>query len=161
MDLIEKEAKEQMSLLDVQIEACSLLAREDCTVSRIYFYPGDIVTEGSPILASVVEGELRIIGFLSEYNARDVQVGMKAYLTSVSGYGPIVESQVVALTPEIYTLPDRANPIMGQIARGRRVVLSADPTCGLLPGESVDIHFQRPWTTRIMWNIFSDKGEGK
>lgn len=158
VELIEKEAEEQMILLDLQIEACSLRAREDCTVSRIYFYPGDIVTEGAPVLASVLSGEVRVIGFLSEYNARDVVPGMKAFLTPVSGYGEVVHAEVVALTPEIYTLPQRASPIVSQASRGRRVVLKVDNDCGLLPGEGVEIHFSRPWTTRLFWKLFGDKG---
>lgn len=161
MKLIEEETAEQIRLLDVKIEACSLRARKDCTVSRIYFYPGDIVTEGEPIVASVVSGEPRIIGFLSEYSARDVEVGMKAYLTPVSGHGAVIEARVHAITPEIYTLPQRASPIMGQMSRGRRVVLTTGPDSGLLPGEGVEIHIHRPWTTRVLWGLFGKKSKGE
>lgn len=161
VELIGQETAEQVRLLDVQIEACNLRARDDGIVSRIYYYPGSTVAEGSPVVASVVSGEPRVIGFLSEYNARDVTVGMKAYLTPVSGHGPVIEAEVVALTPEIYTLPSRASPISTQVARGRRVVLKVDKDCGLLPGEGVEIHVHRPWTTRLAWTLFGEKDKGE
>lgn len=159
--LVEQAAVEQARLFSMQVEACSLRAQQDCTVSRLYFFPGDIVSAGDPVVSSVVAGDPRIIGFLSEYNARDVEVEMKAYLTSVSGYGPVVKARVLAMTPEIYSLPNRAGPISGQTSRGRRVVLAAEPGCSLLPGESVNIHFSRPWTTRLMWSLFGGKSEGE
>jgi HlyD family secretion protein len=153
-ELVRQEAEGEIQLLQLQIDGCSLRAYEDGVVSRIYYYPGNMVPAGENVLACVVSNESRVIGFLSEYNARDVTVGMKAYLTPVSGYGAVVESKVLAITPEIYTLPSRVSPLMGQAYRGRRVVLQADANNELLPGESVEIHFSRPWTTRIFWNLF-------
>lgn len=160
VELIQQETAGQVRLLDVQIEACTLRALEDGIVSRIYYYPGNMVPDGDTVLSSVVASEPRVIGFLSEYNARDVAPGMKAYLTTVSGYGPIIEAEVVALTPEIYSLPTRVSPIASQASRGRRVVLKVDPDCDLLPGEGVEIRFHRPWTTRLVWHIFGDKDKG-
>lgn len=157
IQLIENESIQQIRLFDVQIESCNIRAREAGIVSRIYFYPGTTVPEGAPIVSSVVTAEPRVIGFLSEYNARDVEVGMKAFLTPVSGHGPVVEAQVEAITPEIYTLPERASPIMGQLSRGRRVMLSVQSDSGLLPGEGVEIHIRRPWTTRWLWALFGNK----
>ena len=159
--LIEQESAGQVRLLDVQIEACKLRALEDGVVSRIYYYPGNMVPGGDSVLSSVVSGEPRVIGFLSEYNARDVEVGMKAYLTTVSGYGPVINAEVLALTPEIYSLPSRVSPISSQASRGRRVILKIENDCGLLPGEGVEIHFRRPWTTRLIWNIFGKKDKGE
>lgn len=159
--LIEQEAAGQVRLLDVQIAACSFRALEHGIVSRIYYYPGNMVPKGEAVLSTVVSGEPRVIGFLSEYNARDVAVGMTAYLTSVSGYGPVVEAEVVALTPEIYSLPARVSPIASQASRGRRVILKIENECGLLPGESVEIHFHRPWTSRLIWSLFGEKSQGE
>lgn len=157
VELIEQEAAGRARLLDVQIEACSLRALEDGIVSRIYYYPGNMVPKGDTVLSTVVSGEPRVIGFLSEYNARDVTVGMKAYLTTVSGYGPVVEAEVMALTPEIYSLPARVSPVVSQASRGRRVVLKIENDCDLLPGEGVEIHFHRPWTSRLIWSLFGEK----
>ncbi len=157
VELIEQEMAGQVRLLDVQIGACKLRALEDGTVSRIYYYPGNMVPDGKTVLSTVVASEPRVIGFLSEYNARDVKVGMKAYLTTVSGYGPVINAEVVALTPEIYSLPARVSPISSQASRGRRVILKIEDDCNLLPGEGVEIHFRRPWTTRLIWSIFGEK----
>lgn len=161
IELIDAEAKMELHLLDLQIAACSLRAREDSVVSRIYHYPGNMVEGGDTILASVVSGESRVIGFLSEYNARDVEVGMQAYLTSVSGYGSVSTAKVLALTPEIFSLPGRASPSIGLGARGRRVILEIEGDSGLLPGESVEIHFSRPWTSRLFWTLFGQKEKGQ
>jgi len=155
--LVKEEAKQSLHFLDLKIESCKLRAYEDGVVSRIYYYPGNIVPAGETVIANVVKTQPRIIGFLSEYNARDVHVGMKAFLTPVSGYGPVIEANVSAITPEIYSLPARARPVAGQAARGRRVVISVTGENELLPGETVEIRFSRPWTTRILWNLFSKK----
>jgi len=160
--LVKEEAKQSLHFLEMKIEACKLRAYKDGVVSRIYYYPGNIVPAGETVVANVVKTQPRIIGFLSEYNARDVTVGMKAFLTPVSGYGPVIEANVSAITPEIYSLPTRAQPVAGQSARGRRVVISVTGENELLPGESVEIRFSRPWTTRILWNLFSkDEKETK
>jgi len=161
VELIEQETAGQVRLLDVRIEACKLRALEDGVVSRIYYYSGNMVPDGDTVISSVISGEPRVIGFLSEYNARDVEVGMKAYLTTISGYGPVIEAEVLALTPEIYSLPARVSPIASQASRGRRVVLKIENDFSLLPGEGVEIRFHRPWTTRLIWNIFGRKDKGE
>ncbi|MCF7848806.1 MAG: HlyD family secretion protein, partial [Kiritimatiellales bacterium] len=149
----------QIKLFEMRIEACRLRAREDGTVSRIYHYPGGIVPGGDEVLASVLTGEPKVVGFLSEYNARDVIPGMQAYLTPVSGHGPVIRATVMALTPEILSLPGRVSPTPSQTYRGRRVVLMPEPGCDLLPGEEVQIHFSRPWNIRMLWDVFKRRGE--
>lgn len=163
IQLIRQEAARQNAFFAAQIEACNLRAQSDGTVSRIYAYPGDTVTEGLPVIATVVSEPIQqVVGFLSEYNARDVQVGMKAFLTSQFGHGPVVEARVVALTPEIYRLPYRATPSVEaeQEARGRRAVLEITSESHLLPGESVHIFFHRPWRLQFLGRFFTGKTEG-
>jgi hypothetical protein len=79
---------------------------------------------------------------------------MDAYLTPVSGYGAVVRAKVSSLTPEVFTLPSRINPNPAREYRGRRVILEPESGTDLLPGEEVQINFQRPWTFQIFANYF-------
>jgi len=143
------EIDHQIRLLDMRIQNCTLRAQAAGIVSRLYHSSGDVVQAGDPILSSVINQEPTVVGFLSEYNARDVSVGMDTYLTPVSGRGAVVRAKVVSLTPDVFALPGRANPLPSQSYRGRRVLLKPEDGCTLLPGEEVQIQFRRPWTFRL------------
>jgi multidrug resistance efflux pump len=147
------ETEKETGLLDLRIRNCTLYAQADGTVSRIYHTPGAVVAAGDPILSSVTAGPPYVAGFLSEYNARDVDTGMEAYLTPVSGRGTVIRAKVTALTPEIFTLPGRVSPVPAQTYRGRRVLLEPEAGCLLLPGEEVQIHFRRPWTFQLFGRL--------
>lgn len=125
-----------------------LRALSDGTVSEIYYHPGSVVPAGLPILSVVKEGPQQVIGFLSEINARSVSVGMTAYLKSLSGEGVVVRARVIALLPDIATLPNRVSPFPEQTYRGRRVILQPVEPSHFLPGESVAIELKRPWLAR-------------
>jgi multidrug resistance efflux pump len=147
------ELDKKIRLLDLRIENCTLRAQADGMVSRLLHSPGDIVQSGDPVLYSVVNRETSVEGFLSESNARDVYIGMDAYLTPASGYGETVQAKVVALTPEIFNLPGRVNPVPQRTYRGRRVILIPEPGAVLLPGEEIQINLRRPWTLQIFRNL--------
>ncbi len=140
------EIEKKIHLLEMRIENCTLRAQADGIVSRIYHSPGDVVQIGDPILASVIKQPPTVVGFLSEHNARDVSIGMETYLTPISRRGVVIRAHVVSLTPEVFALPGRANPLPSQSYRGRRVILEPEAGSTLLPGEEVQIHFRRPWT---------------
>jgi hypothetical protein len=139
----------------MRIRNCTLRAQAAGIVSRIYHSPGDVVQGGDPVLSSVIEEAPMVVGFLSEHNARDVTAGMAAFLTPVSGRGSVIRAEVISLTPEVFALPGRMNPIPTQAYRGRRVVIKPEDGCALLPGEEVQIHFRRPWTLQLFGNLFS------
>ncbi|MDD3276743.1 MAG: HlyD family efflux transporter periplasmic adaptor subunit, partial [Kiritimatiellales bacterium] len=147
------ELEKKIRLLDMRIENCTLRAQADGVVSRLLHSPGDIVQSGDPVLYSVINRETSVEGFLSESNARDVYIGMDAYLTPASGYGETVRAKVVALTPEIFNLPGRVNPVPQRTYRGRRVILIPEPGAVLLPGEEIQINLRRPWTLQIFRNL--------
>ncbi|MCK5844358.1 MAG: HlyD family efflux transporter periplasmic adaptor subunit [Victivallales bacterium] len=150
------EIKKQIRLLDLRIENYTLRAQASGTVSRILHAPGDIVSSGDPVLASVIHRPPTVVGFLSELNAHDVQVGMEAYLTPISGRGAVIPAKVISLTPEVFALPGRVNPLPSQAYRGRRVILEPQGEVSLLPGEEVQIQFRRPWTLQP-FNPFNKK----
>ncbi len=143
------EIEKEMRLLDMRIQNCTLRANARGTVSRIFNTLGDIVQSGLPVLSSVVQQEPTVVGFLSEYNARDVSVGMDAFLTASSGPGSVIHATVISLTPDVFALPGRVNPVPTKTYRGRRVILRPDPGAELLPGQEVQINFRSPWTLQL------------
>ncbi len=145
-EIAASEIEKKIQLLDMRIENYTLRAQADGIVSRIYHSPGDVVQTGDPVLAAVIKQLPTVVGFLSEYNARDVAIGMETYLTPISRRGVIIRAKVISLTPEVFALPGRANPLPSQSYRGRRVILEPEAGATLLPGEEVQIHFRRPWT---------------
>jgi len=156
-EITASEIEKQIQLLEMRIENCTLRAQADGIVSRIYHSPGDVVQIGDPVLASVIKQPPTVVGFLSEYNARDVSIGMETYLTPISRRGVIIRANVVSLTPEVFALPGRVNPLPSQSYRGRRVILEPEAGSTLLPGEEVQIHFRRPWTFSLLGSLFKDE----
>lgn len=147
------EIDKEILLLDMRIQNCTLRALAPGVVSRITHSPGDVITAGDPVLYSVINQPPTVEGFLSESNARDVVPGMEAYLTPAAGYGETIKATVVSLTPEIFNLPGRVNPIPSRPYRGRRVILIPEPNSALLPGEEVQINLRRPWTLQVFRNL--------
>ncbi len=156
-EIAASEIEKQIHLLEMRIENCTLRAQADGIVSRIHHSPGNVVQIGDPVLSSVIQQEPAVVGFLSEYNARDVSVGMNTYLTPVSRRGIVIPATVVSLTPEVFALPGRVNPVPSKTYRGRRVILEPEVGCLLLPGEEVQIHFRRPWKLSLLGSRFKDE----
>ncbi len=154
-EITASEVEKQISLLEMRIQNCTLRAQADGVVSRIYHSPGSVIQSGDPVLISVIKEAPSVVGFLSELNARDVVPGMQAYLTPVSGRGTVIPAKVVSLTPDIFSLPNRANPAPSRTYRGRRVLIEPAAGSALLPGEEVQIHFSRPWTFQAFGNLFN------
>ncbi len=125
-------------------ESYLLRAPEDGTVAWIYHQPGEMVAAGDAVLSLMVSRTPRIIGFLPESSAREVKVGMKAYLAHAASGGAIIPARVTAITPAVWGLPNRANPFPRRAFRGRRVILEPVGSCDLLPGEAVSIYLRKP-----------------
>ena len=122
-----------------------LRARQGGVVSRVLHFAGDVVPEASPVVSLVIANSQRVIAFVPEWMARDITVGRRGWLTRPMQSGNAAVVQVQVLGPEILALPTRVSPIQGQTLRGRRVVLSIEDSAEFLPGESVQIHFSKPW----------------
>jgi HlyD family secretion protein len=141
-------SRNRLGLLDLRREAYVLRAGADGIVSELVREPGNVVSAGTPIMTVVVDAVRQVVGFLPEANARDISVGMIAYLRSTSGRGAIVQARITALLPDIAALPTRVSPFPTQVYRGRRVVLVPTEPDDFLPGESVSIELQTPWLSR-------------
>ena len=147
---MDEEVRRHFSLLELRRSSYTLRAKADGVVARVDYKPGDIVNSGDTIVALVVKGTAEVVGFLPESNSRFVSIGMTAYLSRLSGKGDVISAQVVALTPEIMGLPNRANPYPGVSFRGRQVILKPQANNDLIPGESVSMDLDKPTLTLSM-----------
>lgn len=138
-------SRELLAALRERKEACTLRARNDGRVSRVYRRPGDIVTAASPVVTLVVGGSQHVIAYVPESLSRSVTNGMKTWLTRPLESNPGFDATVEVLGPEIISLPTRVSPIPGQSLRGRRAVLTIDQSNNLMPGESVQLYLGKPW----------------
>lgn len=146
-------SREKLGLLASRRDAFTLRAGQEGTISLIYHQPGNVIPAGEPILTLVADRARRVIGFLPESNVRDVQVGMRAFISQTSGRGPTVPARVVAMVPDIAPLPTRVNPFPAIELRGRRVILEPEAPIDLLPGEGIAIELERPWLAYILGRL--------
>ncbi|HBA83495.1 MAG TPA: hypothetical protein DCZ95_05305 [Verrucomicrobia bacterium] len=148
-----------LNLLKRRRESYILRANRDGIVSEIYHRPGNVVAAGLPIATVVEEQASSVIGFLPEFMARDVNVGMTAYLTHTTFNQRAVKARIVALAPDILSLPARVNPVPGRVYRGRRIVVEPIEPNDFFPGESVNIQFERPVLSMLFDQLFRRKTE--
>ncbi len=152
------QAADRLGLLRLRRQSYRLYAHEDGIVSRVLQAPGDVIAAGLPILTVIGKEVTHVEGFLPESaTARNVRVGMPAYISSTTAMGPITRAIVIAVTPDVMALPTRINPVPDRELRGRRVVLRLTDTHDLLPGETVTIQFERP----LLSLLFSRRGQGE
>lgn len=128
-----------------QINPTVLRALSDGVVTRVFHRPGDIVTDGEPVLRlnSADEG-LYVTGMLPPGMQDAVSVGDRVYVTrQVYKTGSNMKSmpaEVVAVDAEVMDLFDNSGKLSDTTVRGRKVhikVLSGQE--GFVPGESVTI----------------------
>jgi len=142
-DLLGAVSREQQRLLQMRFDGYSLRAPRDGTISRVFKQPGEVVAAGEAILHLVAGGNGRIIGFLPEWQARDVSVGDEGYVKSAKEASRRIRATVTVVGPSIIALPGRVSLIRGQAIRGKRLVLTPEEDHGLIPGETVSIRLRR------------------
>ncbi|ADE56126.1 HlyD family secretion protein [Coraliomargarita akajimensis] len=136
--------EEAVKLLEIRRNAFALRAQHDGVVAEIQRQPGETIEGGGSIVSLVVDGPTRIVGFLPESNVSSIAVGTPAtiYPTVSLKDAGVVPAHVVQISPAVYSLPERASPIRGQVIRGRRVTFELDREVQLVPGETVSIEIQ-------------------
>ena len=92
----------------------------------------------------MIQGPIRVVGFLPESDLSAVAIGTpaKIYPTVSLRETGVISGRVAQISPAVYSLPERASPIRGQVVRGRRVVLELDEEANLIPGETVSIEIE-------------------
>lgn len=136
-----EKANEAINLLEARRDRYTLRAQRDGVILRIDHQPGDVVQTGVPIVSILVDGPIRIVGFLPENNISAITVGTpaKIYPTVSLGEVGVIKARVAQISPAVYSLPGRASPIRGQTVRGRRVTFDLEEQVALVPGETVSI----------------------
>lgn len=146
---------EAIKLLNVRRDSYTLRAQQEGVVSEIEREPGEVVEPGGTIASLLVTGPIRVVGFLPENDISAVAIDTPAniYPTVSMNETGIIPARVTQISPAVYSLPERASPIRGQIVRGRRVVLELDVDANLIPGETVSIEIK---SNPLQSNSFAD-----
>jgi multidrug resistance efflux pump len=153
LKLSPKARRDTIDILKMRRENYFLRAGQDGVVSRIDKEPGEVVQAGEPVLSLVVSGAQRIIAFVPEAHAHSASIGSEVLISRASGHSRKVSGTVLAMGPEIQTLPSGFGPVPSQEIRGRRIVLRPNQHDVFLPGESVSIKqpgFFRPRPDRAL-----------
>jgi multidrug resistance efflux pump len=136
--------EEAVTLINIRRDGYTLRAQQDGVIADVEHRAGDVVDSGEAIASVLLDGPVRIVGFLTEGNLSDIQVGTAAKIypsVSIRTSG-IIPAHVTQVSPAVYSLPDRASPVRGQVVRGRRVTFELDEQRALVPGETVSIEIR-------------------
>lgn len=136
-----EDEEEAVALINIRRDGYTLRAQQDGVIADVESRAGDVVNSGDAIASVLVDGPVRIVGFLPESNLSDMKIGTTASIyPSVSlRTSGIIPAHVAQVSPAVYSLPERASPVRGQLMRGRRVVFELDEQRALVPGETVSI----------------------
>ncbi|MDF1859072.1 MAG: biotin/lipoyl-binding protein [Verrucomicrobiales bacterium] len=142
---------EAIKLLNIRRDGYTLRAKQEGVVAEIDGQPGDVVEPGGTIASLLIQGPIRVVGFLPESDLSAVAIGTPAniYPTVSLRETGVISGRVAQVSPAVYSLPERASPIRGQVVRGRRVVLDLDEVVNLIPGETVSIEIESSLFTPI------------
>lgn len=130
--------QQQIALLRQRRETYTLRSPADGVVSHVLALPGSKLSRGTPVV-TVIMATNRVIGFLPEVYAKDVQPGMDAMVLTRDSAAQPIKATIEIVCPEIEALPSSTRAVPNQNLRGRRIYLVIPPDHGLLPGETVDV----------------------
>jgi HlyD family secretion protein len=133
-----------LNLLNTRRDSYTLRAKQEGVVAQVDRQPGDVVEPGGTVASLLIQGPIRVVGFLPESDLSAVAIGTPAniYPTVSLRETGVIRGRVSQVSPAVYSLPERASPIRGQVVRGRRVVLELEQQVNLIPGESVSIEIE-------------------
>lgn len=140
-------AQSTLALLEWRREQATFTAPVDGTVAQVFHRPGEVVTADTPILQILPAGTSRIVAFWPEGSGFTCAPGDELEMRVVET-GELLRGRVVALSPDVVAVPDRASPLPDRLVRGRRVYLEPLQPCALPPGASVAV---RPPPTASWW----------
>lgn len=140
---------EAIKLLELRREGFTLRAQQDGVIAQIDHQPGDVVEAGGTIASILIQGSIRVVGFLPENDLSAVAPGTPAtvYPTVSLRETGTLPARVAQISPAVYSLPERVSPIRGQIVRGRVIVLELMKEAKLVPGETVSIEIESSFFT--------------
>jgi multidrug resistance efflux pump len=113
-------------------------------VANIIHRPGETVLSGQALLTISDPDAARVIAYVDEGAAHDVEIGADVELRSRGAVNQIAMARIVKTAPQIQEMPQRLwrNPISAQWGRSFLVgEISAAASEAFLPGEIVDVRF--------------------
>ena len=147
--------KGQLQLLEQRRQRYYLRAGQPGIVAEVRRQPGEVVETGERVIEIITRQSPRILAFMDEADTRPIAVGDIIEVEPAIG-GLRLEAEVVAISPNVLTLPDRASPIPNRIVRGRRIELMPLEGVDLAPCSSIVVLLPRQemlWTSLFGgWN---------
>jgi len=135
---------EAARLDEIQVGRESLVLRSpvDGRVSQIFGHRGQAIVPGEPVVMISERTVQEVVAYLSEGDGIRVEEQQPVRLVGITRPGVIAESVVLRVSPAIDVLPQRLwrNPRVPDY--GRAVVIAAQPTMALTPGELVEVRFR-------------------
>lgn len=144
-----KFTENQLQLLEQRRARHFLKAGQSGIVAEVRQQPGEVVERGEGIIEIITEQPPRILAFMNEADTRPIAVGHIVEVEPAIG-GPRFPAEVVTISPNVLSLPDRASPIPNRVVRGRRLELVPLEAPQLAPGTSVVVLLPRQemlWTS--------------
>ncbi len=142
LEVIRKEIKGQEQLIDtllIEPPAMVLTSPFNGIVSQIQRMPGETVRPGEVILVVAQAKPTDIIVYASQAQAGRIKEGMAVELISNNEPMQIARSQVVRVSPEIASIPERLwlSPDVNEY--GRPLLIKIPPGMKLIPGQIVGV----------------------
>ena len=121
------------------------------SVSQIYFRKGAVVRRGEPIVEIINMQSRGARGFILEGDADKVSVGMAIYISPTGeSTDKLFPGKITYIAPQISSTPDIGSSVAGRMIKGREITCTFDAAeVGLLPGQSVTIHLEKPGKFRF------------
>ena len=113
-------------------------------IASIIYRPGETVLSGQALLTISDPESARVIAYVDELAAHDVELGVEVEVRSRGAIERIAMARVVKTAPQVQELPERLwrNPLSAQWGRSFLVgEISAAARESLIPGEIVDVRF--------------------
>lgn len=135
-------ARAKLEQLEKRKENLRILAPDNGIVQRVRVQPGDVVTQGSPVVEIRAEKIRRVLAFVSDTQASLIGPGTKAIVRPRDGSGMRLTGRVYAVGAGVRAFPEQTllNPNWREF--GQEVVIYLDQDGLLAPGQVVDVSFE-------------------
>ncbi|MBN2685524.1 MAG: HlyD family efflux transporter periplasmic adaptor subunit [Pontiellaceae bacterium] len=115
-----------------------LTASMDGIVAQVQSQPGDFVEQGQEVVRISNRATRRVTAFMPETQRLDLAAGERCRVITKTDRS-VYHGTVLSVTADIRKLPSGDDNSLGQVQRGRRILIELDKEEGepLLPGEQV------------------------
>lgn len=140
----------RITVLQRRRDNLSLRAQRAGVISRVRREPGEVVQAGERVVDILIDRPRRILAFMNETDTRPIATGDIVDARLATG-GNSFKAQLVALSPNIIALEDRASPLPQGLVRGRRLELVPLEPVDLTPGAGIIISLPTRTRMEVFW----------